>query len=85
MAREPCHGSLGIPQSHPLNRWGELLGLTLIPVSHDGAFQNGSVKMRVEETLQGCETQGSHALAEATVTEQGDAGQTNAGLALCES
>ncbi len=41
--------------------------------------------MRVEETLQGCETQGSHALAEGTVTEQGDAGQTNAGLALCES
>lgn len=50
-----------------------------------GPFKNGSVKMRVEETLQGYETQGSHALAEGTVTEQGDAGQTNAGLALCES
>lgn len=74
MTREPCHGSLGIPQSHPLNRWGELLGLTLIPVSHDGAFQNGSVKKRVEETLQGCKTQGSHAFAEGAVPEQGGIG-----------
>ena len=33
----------------------------------------------MEETLHGCETQGSHAFAAGAVTEQGDTGQTDAG------